>query len=113
HFECFGVFGLAFPDDKDFPAEFLELPNILLVPLHVLGEFLSPEVRVVLGHGKRAADSVLMPEASVDQDDLLVADENGAGVPWEPLVVQAVTDPHAMYRTGHAHFRLRVFVLDS
>jgi len=84
---------LAFPDDKHPPAETSESTAIVLVAFDVSSQFAHP-VRAPGGwYAIASATAVLMPETSVDEDDLSTGGKDDIRVAGEILSVQAESVP--------------------
>ena len=54
-----------------------------------------------------------VPEAAVDENDLLQPGKDKVRATRELAIVQTVTKPHSVYEPSHNHLRLRILAADS
>src|SRR5438046_798221 len=52
---------------------------------------------------------MLVPETSMDEDNLATTNENQIGASWESVDVQPVAETHSMDQPANRHFGLHVF----
>lgn len=65
------------------PACGLQCGVFLFVVCYIAVEFRLPELHVGLGHCRRLAPLVLMPEAAVHEDDRMPLWKHDIGMPWQ------------------------------
>ena len=98
----------AFPNHNHMPACSLQRGVFLLVPCNIAVELVPPELHVGLGHCRRLAPFVPMPEAAVDKNDRVPLWKHDVGMPRQFGRMQTVAEPQCMQVTAHDHLRLRV-----
>jgi len=101
--------GLAFPDDQDLPAEFLEGLDVSAVAVAVAGALGLPEFDIGRRRNAPIAAVVHVPITAVDEDDLLEARKNQVGLAGEVFAVQAIAVAEAMDERADEQFGFRVF----
>jgi hypothetical protein len=67
--------------------------------LSILGKFLYPEAQ--FGFRLSAAARVLVPKAAVDKNHLAESGENQIRFARQIICMQAVTEPHAVYKASN------------
>lgn len=90
------------------PAYSLQRGVFLLIPGNIPVELGLPELHVGLGHCRRLAPFVPMPEAAVDKNDRVPLWKHDVGMPRQFGRMQTVAEPQCMQVTAHDHLRLRV-----
>jgi hypothetical protein len=65
--QFFNITGLAFPDDENFPAGFLELSSIFFVTFFVCIQFRKPISGSTFGRSPSKMASMPMPPAAVNK----------------------------------------------
>lgn len=78
------------------------------VSFSVLLELRSPELLTRAGHDFTVAAIVPMPEAAVNEDNLLTGRENEVGTSGKRPHVKPITIAEGMDAFTHHHFRFRV-----
>ena len=104
----FGLFEFALPDYNDEPAFGFKLPPRLLITFLVTGNFCGPELGIGLRNGVFAASVVAVPEASVNEDNRAVLEEDNVRFTWKMLFVDTITE--AKMPEGATQFKLRLSI---
>lgn len=95
----------AFPEDKNFPAEFPEPFQISAVTSQGTLELLGPESHVLSWHGASLAPPMPVPKASMNKDDLLPTWKNQIGLPRQVGSMKSVTVAEPSEDTTNYPFR--------
>lgn len=103
---------MAFPECQDLPSLAMKQLSHFGVPCFVVCQFSFPK-RALCPRLAVLAASMLVPEASVDEDYPLSGTENKIGIAGQITDMQAVTITHAMHQATHNHFRLGISVPDK
>lgn len=96
HFDSLGkshsVFGLAFPDDENFPVSSLQRRDIRLIALNVAASLCLPKFRIFLWFDLPVSAIVHVPEAAMDKNDLAATFEDEIRGARQTTVVEAVPE---------------------
>jgi len=81
----------ALPKDENVPAECMKAFEVPTVTGQGALKLLPPERHVLPGHGTSAAPPMSVPEASMNQNDLLSAGKDEIGLAWKVGPVKPVS----------------------
>jgi hypothetical protein len=56
---------------------------------------------------------MLVPEAAVNEDYLLLGAEDKVRLAWHVTIVESIAVAHAMHDTAHDHLRLRISITNT
>lgn len=85
---------MAFPDNKNFPAELSELPADGAISLLVAFKFADPIVAVGGRNTASPSAAMLVPKTTVDEDDFSSRGKDEVWLAREIVSVQSETIPH-------------------
>ena len=101
------VLGFALPENENCPPVPLEQIHVVDIPLDVPVEFLVPEIPVGTG-SSTPWTIVLMPEATVDENYLLVSGKYKIRCSRKIPTVQSKSESESMCGFSNSNFRLCV-----
>ena len=103
---------LAFPNSYAVPPHFCKFSLLFFVPFFVSTDFVYPELLIRLRDCVVLAAFVSVPEAAVYEDTSSVFLEYQIRMPWQPFVIESVSESSSPQPLSHNHFRLRVLRMD-
>ena len=98
----------AFPQCQYAPSKLAEFRRLFPMTLHVAGYLRLPVLGVPDRLPVAALTVMAVPEAAVDEDDLLATREHDVRRSGEVSPVELVAVSHGVQQAPHAEFRLRV-----
>ena len=107
------ILQLAFPDSQDLPSQRSQFLQVLSIPLPVAFQFRNPVGEIRPRDVCNCAAIVVVPIATVYQDDSPASRENQVRTPRQLVVVEPVAEAHSMYEPPHHHLWSRVLGSDS
>ena len=87
---------MAFPGNEDPPAKFTERLDDLSITNNIPIEFFCPKLHVALWNRSYLASRMPVPEASMDEDNCLVARQDYVWLSWKSRASQSIPQPQPM-----------------
>ena len=107
------IFGFAFPNDENIPAELAEPTLNSSVSFHVVENFRLPIIRSGLRIRRSLAAGMTVPKATMNENNLSPARKYEVRRSGQISTVQAKSITESMSQTANAHFRDRVLAANS
>jgi hypothetical protein len=104
----------ALPDDKYSPAYRFKSRATGGISQLIALKLGLPILKIRAGNVSKLATgcTVLMPEASVNEDNFAACRENHVGSPRKGMAMKPVSETHPMNQAPHSKFRLHVLAAD-
>jgi hypothetical protein len=107
------VFGLAFPNGADGPAQILQRSFVVPIPALVVLKFLGPEPSPALWLVGHPTPFVCVPEATMHKDHLAPGREHQVRLAWKVPDVEAVPVAKRMCNLPNPPLWLRILAPDT
>ena len=111
--EYIHVLGFTFPDCQHLPSEPTKLLDAPPIPFDISAQLQRPITDSRFRSPSVFANLVLMPKATVDEDDLSPSREYQIRRSRQVSLVQSVTVSKAMQKSAHDEFRMRVLASNT
>jgi hypothetical protein len=111
--EGLGMPGLTLPDDEHTVSQTRQRTPVIEVPLNIPFQLGLPVLSVAPWHTPIATLRVLMPEASMNQDDHFMTAEDDVGLAWQFSIMKPEPQPPCVKCPAHQNFRLCILCPDA